>query len=305
MMEKSEKIWMDGKFVKWDEANVHILTHALHYGSAIFEGIKCYEAVKGPAIFRLKDHVERLFDSAKIFGIKIPYAKDEISQAIKETVKVNKLKNCYIRPIVYLGYGSMGLNPIGIPVKCSIAAWPWGAYLGEEGMAKGIRLRTSSFNRHFVNSMMTKAKISGNYANSVLAKLEAAQEGFDEAVMLDTEGYVSECTGENIFIVKNNKIKTTPMTSILPGITRDTIMRIGIDMNHKVIEDRFTRDELYSADECFLTGTAAELTPVREVDNRAIGIGKPGPVTKKLQETFMKTVKGQTKDYEHWVEYLY
>jgi len=304
MVEKADKIWMDGKFVSWDDAKVHVLTHALHYGSAVFEGIKAYEARKGTAIFRLKDHADRLFNSAHILGIKIPFSKSEITQAIKETVRANKLKSCYIRPIVFLGDGKMGLNPIGAPVKCVIAAWSWGAYLGEEGIAKGIRLRTSSFNRHFVNSMMTKAKISGNYVNSVLAKLEAVNQGFDEALMLDTEGYVSECTGENIFIVKNSVIKTTPNTSILPGITRATIMQIAKDMEHEVREERFTRDELYIADECFLTGTAAELTPVREVDNRAIGAGKPGPVTKKLQETFMKVVKGQIKEYEHWNEYL-
>jgi len=304
MVEKADKIWMDGKLVDWDKANVHVLTHALHYGSAVFEGIKAYDAKKGMAIFRLKEHVDRLFDSAHVLGIKIPFSKSEITQAIKETVRANKLKSCYIRPIVFLGDGKMGLNPIGAPVKCVIAAWSWGAYLGEEGIAKGIRLRTSSFNRHFVNSMMTKAKISGNYVNSVLAKLEAVNQGFDEALMLDTEGYVSECTGENIFIVKNSVIKTTPNTSILPGITRATIMQIAKDMEHEVREERFTRDELYIADECFLTGTAAELTPVREVDNRAIGAGKPGPVTKKLQETFMKVVKGQIKEYEHWNEYL-
>lgn len=304
MVEKADKIWMDGKFTDWGKANVHVLTHALHYGSAVFEGIKAYEAKKGTAVFRLKEHVDRLFDSAHILGIKVPFSKSEVTQAIKETVKMNKLKSCYIRPIVFLGDGQMGLNPVGCPVRCAIAAWSWGAYLGEEGIAKGIRLRTSSFNRHFVNSMMTKAKISGNYVNSVLAKQEAVKQGFDEALMLDTEGYVSECTGENIFIVKNNVIKTTPNTSILPGITRATIIQIAKDMEHEVKEERFTRDELYIADECFLTGTAAELTPVREVDNRVIGAGKPGPVTKKLQETFMKVVKGQIKEYEHWNEYL-
>ena len=304
MVEKSAKIWMDGKFVDWDSAQVHVLSHALHYGSAAFEGIKCYKTPKGPAIFQLKKHVDRLFGSALIFGMKIPYSPKEISDAIKGTVTVNGLTDCYIRPIAYLGYGPMGLNPVDSPVRCSIAAWAWGAYLGEEGMKKGIRLRTSSFTRHYVNSMMTKAKISGNYANSVLAKREAVTQGFDEALMLDTEGYVSECTGENIFIVKENAIKTTPPTSILPGITRASIMRIAKDSGYDVAEERFTRDELYLADECFLTGTAAELTPVREVDSRQIGEGKPGKVTSSLQKMFLDIVHGKSKKYEKWLEYL-
>lgn len=304
MVDKSDKIWMDGKFVNWDDAKVHVLTHALHYGSAVFEGIKAYEASKGTAIFRLKEHVDRLYNSAHIFGIKIPFSKQEFSDAIKETVKINKLKSCYIRPLVFLGDGPMGLNPINSPVRCMIAAWSWGAYLGEEGMAKGIRLRTSSFQRNSVNAMMTKAKIAGNYVNSILAKLEAVKQGFDEAMMLDTEGYVSECSGENIFIVKNNIIKTTPVNTILPGITRASIIEIAKELNYEVKEEKFTRDEVYIADECFLTGTAAELTPARELDNRAIGEGKPGPVTKKLQDIFLKTVTGKTKEYERWLTYL-
>ncbi len=304
MVDKAKKIWMDGKFVDWDKANVHVLTHALHYGSAVFEGIKCYDADKGPAIFRLKEHIDRLFNSAHILQIKIPFSKQELIKAAKETVKVNKLKSCYIRPIVFLGDGPMGLNPINSPVRCSIAAWSWGAYLGEEGLKKGIRLRTSSFTRHHVNVMMTKAKIAGNYVNSILAKLEAVKQGFDESMMLDTEGYVSECTGENIFIVKNDIIKTTPLTSVLPGITRDSIINIAKDMGYKVKEERFTRDEAYTADECFLTGTAAELTPVRELDNRQIGEGKPGKITIKLQDIFLKTVHGKVKKYEKWLEYV-
>ncbi|MEK6949351.1 MAG: branched-chain amino acid transaminase [Nanoarchaeota archaeon] len=304
MVDKSDKIWMDGKFVNWDDAKVHVLTHALHYGSAVFEGIKAYEASKGTAIFRLKEHVDRLYNSAHIFGIKIPFSKQEFSDAIKETVKINKLKSCYIRPLVFLGDGPMGLNPINSPVRCMVAAWSWGAYLGEEGMAKGIRLRTSSFQRNSVNAMMTKAKIAGNYVNSILAKLEAVKQGFDEAMMLDTEGYVSECSGENIFIVKNNIIKTTPVNTILPGITRASIIEIAKELNYEVKEEKFTRDEVYIADECFLTGTAAELTPARELDNRAIGEGKPGPVTKKLQDIFLKTVTGKTKEYERWLTYL-
>ncbi len=304
MVDKSDKIWLDGKFVDWDKANVHVLTHALHYGSAIFEGIKAYETPKGTAIFRLKEHVDRLYDSAHIFSVKIPFSKQEFSNAIKEAVKINKLKSCYIRPLVFLGDGPMGLNPVNSPVRCMIAAWSWGAYLGEEGMAKGIKLRTSSFQRNNVNAMMTKAKIAGNYVNSIFAKLEAVKQGFDEAMMLDTEGYVSECSGENIFIIKNNVIKTTPLGTILPGITRASIIQIAKGLNYEVREEKFTRDEVYTADECFLTGTAAELTPVREIDNRAIGEGKPGPIAKKLQDIFLKTVSGKTKEYEGWLTYI-
>ena len=302
MVEKAEKIWMDGKFVDWDKAQVHVLSHALHYGSAVFEGIKCYETQKGPAIFQLKKHVDRMYGSAHIFGMKIPYTQKEFTDAIKATVRINKLKSCYIRPIAFLGYGPMGLNPMDSPVQCSIAAWAWGAYLGEEGMKNGIRIRTSSFTRHFVNSMMTKAKLSGNYANSVLAKREAITQGFDEAVLLDTEGYVSECSGENIFIVKDGAIKTTPPTSILSGITRGSIIQIARDMGYTVTEERFTRDELYLADECFLTGTAAELTPVREVDNRQIGEGKPGKTTLSIQKQFLDAVHGKAKKYEKWLD---
>ncbi|MBI2651215.1 branched-chain amino acid transaminase [Candidatus Woesearchaeota archaeon] len=304
MVDKSEKIWMDGTFIDWDNAKVHVLTHALHYGSAIFEGIKCYETKNGPAIFRLKEHIDRLYGSAHIFGMKIPFSKQEFSEAVKNTVKVNKLKSCYIRPIVYLGYGPMGLNPVNSPVQCSIAAWSWGAYLGEEGIAKGIRLKTSSFVRNHVNAMMTKAKISGNYVNSILAKQEAVLEGFDESMMLDTEGYVSECSGENLFIVKNNVIKTPFTLAVLPGITRSTIIEIAKDLGYGIKEERFTRDEVYIADECFLTGTAAELTPVREVDNRQIGEGKPGKITKELQNLFLDIVHGKIKKYEHWLDYV-
>ncbi len=304
MVEKSEKIWLDGKFVNWDDAKVHVLTHALHYGSGVFEGIKAYETPKGSAVFRLKEHVDRLYDSAHIMGMKIPFSKQEFSDAIRETVKINNLESCYIRPLVFLGDGPMGLNPISSPVRCMIAAWKWGAYLGEEGMAKGIRLRTSSFQRNSVNAMMTKAKVSGNYVNSILAKLEAVKQGFDEAMMLDTEGYVSECSGENIFIVKDSIIKTTPLGTILPGITRASIIEIAKELNYEVKEEKFTRDEVYIADECFLTGTAAELTPVRELDNRQVGEGKPGPITKKLQDIFLKTVTGKTKEYERWLAYI-
>ena len=304
MVEETEKIWTDGKFIDWKDAKVHVLSHALHYGSAVFEGIRSYKTGKGSAIFRLKDHVDRLFNSAHIFGMKIPFSKHEFSEAIKKTVKINKLSDCYIRPVAFLGYGPMGLNPVNSPVKCSIAAWNWGAYLGEKGMKDGIRLKTSTFTRHHVNVSMTKTKISGNYSNSVMAKREAVTQGFDEALMLDTEGYVAECTGENIFIVKNNVVYTPSSNSILPGITRSSSITILKDLGFNVMEDKLSRDDIYVADECFLTGTAAEITPVREVDNRMIGIGMPGPVTNKLRKIYSDAVRGKISKYRKWNEYV-
>lgn len=301
MIKKTKKIWMDGKFVDWDKANVHVMTHTLHYGLGVFEGIRCYETKSGPAIFRLKEHVERLFKSAHIFLLDIPYSQKEIGNAIAHTVKINKIKECYIRPIVYIGYGAMGLYPKGNPVNVAISAWPWGAYLGEEGLKKGIRVKVSSFIRNHVNSQMSRGKVCGYYINSQLAKKEAITCGYDEALLLDTEGYVSEGSGENIFIVRNGILKTTPLTSILEGITRDSIMEIARDNGIEVIEERFTRDELYIADEAFFTGTAAEVTPIREVDGRTIGAGKPGEITKKVQSIFFDAVKGRNKKYKSWI----
>lgn len=301
MIKKTEKIWMDGKFVDWDKANVHVMTHTLHYGLGVFEGIRCYETGNGPAIFRLKEHVERLFKSAHIFMLKIPYSQKEIENAIVQTVKINKIKECYIRPIVYIGYGAMGLYPKENPVNVAISAWPWGAYLGEEGLKKGIRVKVSSFIRNHVNSQMSRGKVCGYYINSQLAKREAISCGYDEALLLDTEGYVSEGSGENVFIVRNNRLKTTPLTSILEGITRDSIMEIARDNGIEVIEERFTRDELYIADEAFFTGTAAEVTPIREVDGRTIGAGKPGEITRKLQSVFFDIAKGRNKKYKSWI----
>jgi branched-chain amino acid aminotransferase len=292
---------MDGKFVAWDAAKVHVLTHTLHYGLGVFEGIRCYKTARGPAIFRLDDHVKRLFDSAHIFMMEIPFTEKEIRNAIIETVRINRLKECYIRPLAYIGYGSMGLYPTGNPVNVSIAAWPWGAYLGDEGLEKGIRIKVSSFTRHHVNVDMTRGKVCGYYVNSQLAKKEAKSCGYDEAVLLDTEGYVSEGSGENIFIVRNGKIKTTPLTSILEGITRESIIRVAADRRIAVEEERFTRDEIYIADEAFLTGTAAEVTPIREIDGRVIGDGRRGRVTKKLQAAFFDIVKGKDKKYESWL----
>ncbi len=304
-MEKAGKIWMDGAFVDWDDANVHVLTHTLHYGLGVFEGVRCYECANGrSAIFRLKEHTARLFASAHISQLEIPFTEQQISDATAETVRTNALKQAYIRPLVFLGDGSMGLFPKSNPVRVSIAAWNWGAYLGEEGVANGIRVKISSFSRNHVNSGMTKAKIVGNYVNSILAKREVVAAGFDEALLLDTEGYVSEGSGENIFIVKDGVLKTTSLTSILRGITRDSVIEIAGDKGIPVVEERFTRDELYTADEAFFTGTAAEITPIREVDRRAIGQGRPGPVTKEIQSTFFASVKGQNKDYEKWLHYI-
>lgn len=301
MINKTDKIWMDGKFVAWDDAKVHVLTHALHYGLGVFEGIRCYKTSTGSAIFRLDEHVERLFDSAHIFLMEIPFSQKEIRDAIIKTVKVNKMKECYIRPLVYIGYGAMGVLPKGNPINVSIAVWPWGAYLGDDGLEKGIKVKVSSFTRHHVNVSMTRGKVTGYYVNSQIAKKEAISCGFDEALLLDPEGYVSEASGENIFIIRNGVIKTTPLTSILDGITRDSIIRIARDNKIPVVEERFTRDDIYIADEAFFTGTAAEVTPIREVDGRTIGSGSRGPITKKLQATYFDAVKGKNKKYGGWL----
>ena len=305
MVQKVSKIWMDGKLIPWEEANVHILTHSLHYGLAVFEGIRCYVCQDGKsAVFRLREHVDRLFDSAQIGDIKIPYSKREISEACKETLRVNQLKEGYIRPIIFIGEGVMGVYPGDNPIRVAIITWTWGAYLGEGALEKGIRVKVSSYTRHHVNVMMTKAKICGNYVNSVLAKREVMKMGYDEALMLDTEGYVSEASGENIFMVKNGVLKTTPLTSVLPGITRESVIQIARAKKMTLLEERFTRDELYTAQEAFFTGTAAELTPIREVDDRIIGNGKPGPMTKELQAAFFDIVRGKNQEYKEWLDYL-
>jgi len=292
---------MDGSFVNWADANVHILTHSLHYGLAAFEGIRCYKGKSGSAIFRLQEHVDRLFESAHIGMMTIPYDKKQVTEAIIETVRVNKLDACYIRPLVYIGYGAMGVYPGNNPIKLAIAAWKWGTYLGDDALANGIRARVSSFTRHHVNVSMTRGKISGYYVNSILAKQEAKADGYDEAILLDTEGYVSEGTGENIFLVRKGRIKTTPLTSILEGITRDSVIDLAREQGVAVMEERFTRDEMYIADEVFVTGTAAELTPVREIDNRRIGTGKPGPITLALQKRFFAIVRGEDTTHESWL----
>jgi len=302
MVQQTEKIWFDGKLVPWNEARVHVLTHSLHYGVAVFEGIRSYEcAGGGSSVFRLKEHVRRLFNSAKIVHMKIPFTEEEILEAIIETLKVNKMTQGYIRPLSFIGEGAMGVHPGDNPVQTIIAVWPWGAYLGEGALEKGIRVRTSSFNRHHVNVMMTKGKVAGNYVNSVLAKMEAVYDGYDEALMLDTNGYVSEASGENIFIVRNGVIKTTPLTSILEGLTRESLITLARDLGYQVVEQQFTRDELYIADEAFFCGTAAELTPIREVDNRIIGKGAAGDTAKHLQTEFFKIVKGENDKYAGWL----
>lgn len=305
MIQKVDEIWMDGKMVAWDDAQIHILTHTLHYGLGVFEGIRCYQCHDGKsAIFRLKEHIDRLFDSALIAQITIPYTREQLCSATREILTINKLNEGYIRPIVFIGDGEMGLHVKEYPVRVAIACWPWGAYLGEEGLQKGIRTKISSFTRHHVNVSMTKAKICGNYVNSILAKKEVTAAGYDEAILLDTEGYICEASGENVFIVRQGVLKTTPPTSILSGITRDTIITIAADKGIKVVEQRFTRDELYTADEAFFTGTAAEITPIREVDDRTIGSGGRGPITESIQSTYFDTVVGKEKQYHEWLSYL-
>jgi len=305
MDEKAKFIWLDGKLIDWDQAQIHVLTHTLHYGLGVFEGIRCYKCQdKRSAVFRLKDHIRRLFDSAQAMMLEIPFSKDEIYQAVIETLKTNGQKEAYIRPIVFIGDGTMGLYPGENPIRVSIITWGWGSYLGKEGLKQGIRAKISSFTRHHVNIMMTKTKTCGNYVNSILAKLEVVKAGYDEAIMLDTEGYVCEATGENIFIIRDKVLKTPPLTSVLPGITRDSIITLAQDLGYKVEEKRFTRDELYIADEAFFSGTAAEVTPIREVDDRQSGEGKPGPITQKIQKLYFDVVKGKIEKYHYWLDFI-
>jgi branched-chain amino acid aminotransferase len=285
----SETIWMDGKLVPWDEARVHVLTHSLHYGSGVFEGIRAYPTKKGPAIFRLTEHIARLYRSAKIYTIEIPYTAETLIDACKETVRASGLPECYVRPIVYLGYGEMGLNPLPCPVNVSIAVWPWGAYLGDEGMQHGVRMKISSWRRHDPNIIPPAAKGTGQYINSQLAKVEAIKAGYDEAIMLNPQGFVAEASGENVFIARDGELITPPLSAgALVGITRDSVMRIARDLGVGVHEADLVRTDLYTADEVFVCGTAAEITPVREIDDRLVG--EPGPLTKKIQEVFHAAV---------------
>lgn len=302
MLQKMDSIWFDGKLVPWDQAKIHVLCHGLHYGTGIFEGIRAYRYPDGTSgVFRLPEHVKRYLNSAKILGLTLPYTQEELSQAILDTLIANKLPEGYIRPLSFAGEGDMGVYPSNNPTHTIIAVWPWGAYLGAEALEMGIRIKTSSFARMHVNTLMSKAKATGNYVNSVLAKMEVKADGYDEALMLDTNGFVSEATGENIFMVRNGIIKTTPLTSVLDGITRDSVITIARNLGYRLEEQLFTRDELYSADEAFFSGTAAEITPIREVDNRTIGLGKAGPITKAIQEAYFKAVKGHDPAYGHWL----
>ena len=301
MADRDGKIWKDGQLVDWREANLHMLTHSLHYGMAVFEGVRAYKTVDGTAIFRLKEHTQRLFNSAKIFQMAVPFDFDTIVEAQKEVVRANKLESCYLRPLIWIGSEKMGVSARGNTIHVGIAAWPWGAYLGEDGLARGIRVKTSSFTRHHVNVSMVRAKASGYYINSILANQEVTAEGYDEALLLDTDGYVSEGAGENVFIVKNGKIYTPDLASCLDGITRDSVLTMARDLGIDVIEKRITRDEMYCADEAFFTGTAAEVTPIRELDNRQIGSGSRGPVTEKLQSLFFDVVGGKAEKYKHWL----
>ena len=304
MIQKTEYIWMDGRLVKWDDARVHVLTHSLHYGVAPFEGIRAYTSDNGKsAVFRIDQHVDRFFDSAHIMLMDYPYSKQEIKNAILQTLQANKLKAGYIRPIAFYGYGEMGLYVENNPVQIVIAAWPWGAYLGEDGLKNGIRIKISSYVRYNVNAAMSKAKIGGSYVNSILAKKESKLAGYDETILLDDEGYVAEGSGENVFIIKNGVLKTPPLTSILSGITRATIIQLARESGIPVEEVRFTRDELYIADGAFLSGTAAEITPIREVDDRKIGTGRPEKITRRLQDKFFAIVRGKDKRHKDWLSY--
>ena len=298
-------IWMDGEFVDWRDAKVHVLTHTLHYGVGVFEGVRAYATDKGPAIFRLKRHTDRLLQSAKIMGMEIPFSADVINAAQIEAVAKNGLESGYLRPMAYYGSEAMGLHAHGLKVHLMVAAWPWGAYLGDEALEKGIRVKTSSFNRHHVNSTMAKAKTNGHYTNSIMALQEAERCGYDEALMLDTNGYVAEGSGENIFIVRRGKVYTPALTSALEGITRDTVVELlKDDMGLEVVEKQITRDEVYTADEAFFTGTAAEVTPIQSLDDRVIGEGNRGAVTQELQKRYFDVVNGRNPTRTSWLTYI-
>ena len=301
MADRDGKIWKDGKLIDWRDAQIHVLTHTLHYGMGVFEGVRAYKTVDGTAIFRLAEHTKRLFNSAKIFQMEIPFDQKTLAEAQLEVVRANALESCYIRPIVWVGSEKLGVSAKGNTIHVAIAAWPWGAYLGEDGLAKGIRVKTSSFTRHHVNVSMVRAKASGWYVNSILANQEATADGYDEALLLDVDGYVSEGSGENFFLVNNGKLYTPDLASCLDGITRDTVITLARAAGIEVIEKRITRDEVYTCDEAFFTGTAAEVTPIRELDNCTIGSGSRGPITEKLQSAFFEIVEGKNPKYAHWL----
>jgi len=298
-------IWIDGKLVPWKNANVHVLTHTLHYGLGVFEGIRCYKTKKGPAVFRLKDHMKRLENSAKLVGMKLPYSIDKLVDATKETINANKIKECYIRPIAYYGYGVMGLNPEGAPVNVAIAVWPWGTYLGEEGLERGVRVKISPWLRIDQRILPPQAKLVANYAKSIFAKRDALNSGYDEAILLNLYGFVTEGPGENVFVVKDGVLITPPLSAgALEGITRDSIIKIAKDQGIKFKEQNISREQLYKADEAFFTGTAAEVTPIREVDGKPIGDEKRGLVTERLQRIFFNAVRGKEPKYGPWLDYV-
>jgi branched-chain amino acid aminotransferase len=300
-----EKIWLDGEFVDWDAARVHILTHTLHYGLGVFEGVRCYRSDDGrSSVFQLPAHVDRLFASAHINMLEIPFSREEIHNAVLGVLRANHLDEGYIRPLVFIGEGAMGLNPASNPIRVAVIAWAWGRYLGEAALETGIRAKISTFSRHHVNAKMTKGKTCGDYVNSILAKREALLDGYDEAIMLDTSGLVSEASGENLFLVRNERLYTPPLPTVLDGITRNSVIQIARDKGIEVVECPLTRDELYIADELFLTGTAAEVTPVREVDHRTVGNGSRGAMTRLLQTAFFDVVSGRESKYERWLTYL-
>ncbi|MBT9517445.1 MAG: branched-chain amino acid transaminase [Methyloversatilis discipulorum] len=301
MADRDGFIWYDGKMVPWREATTHVLTHSLHYGLAVFEGVRAYNTEIGTAIFRLKEHTDRLFNSAHIYMMKMPYSREELMEAQLEVVRANKLESCYIRPIAFFGSEKMGISTRGASVHVSIAAWPWGAYLGEDGLKRGIRVKTSSYSRHHVNVSMCRAKYSGTYANSILANMEATEHGYDEALLLDVDGFVAEGAGENLFVIKDNKIYEPEIASALVGITRASVIEIAAELGYQVVSKRLTRDDIYTADEAFFTGTAAEVTPIRELDGRIIGAGSRGPVTEKIQTRFFDVVNGRAPEYHRWL----
>ncbi len=302
MSDRDGKIWMDGQLVDWRDAKIHVLTHTLHYGCGAFEGVRAYKTERGTAIFRLPEHTERLFNSAKILRMQIPFTPAQVMAAQREVVRVNALESCYLRPLVWIGDVKLGVSPRGNDIHLMVAAWPWGAYLGEEGLKRGIRVKTSSYTRHHVNITMTQAKTVSNYTNSILANLEATDDGYDEALLLDASGFVSEGAGENVFVVKKGVVYTPDLSAgALNGITRDTILAICQDLGLKLVEKRITRDEIYIADEAFFTGTAAEVTPIRELDRVQIGAGSRGPVTEKIQAAFFDIVNGRNPKYAEWL----
>ena len=301
MADRDGFIWYDGKLVPWREATTHVLTHSLHYGLAVFEGVRAYNTVNGTAIFRLKEHTDRLFNSAHIYMMQMPYDKETLMEAQREVVRANKLESCYLRPIAFYGSEKMGVSPKGAKVHVSIAAWPWGAYLGDEGINKGIRVKTSSYTRHHVNVSMCRAKYSGTYANSILANMEATEHGYDEALLLDVDGFVAEGAGENLFVIKDGQIYEPEIASALVGITRATVHTLARELGFSVISKRLTRDDIYIADEAFFTGTAAEVTPIRELDGRQIGAGRRGPITEKIQSLFFDVVNGKVPAHADWL----